>query len=258
MVDMSRREVLKSWKEIAAYLGVAVRTAQRWHRERGLPVKKPGATRSSTVLGLPDEIEGWLHEPTSTPAKLEAERPELADIVATDLLWHRHSRPVRLESEVQALVDLGRSMANQDGRAILVKISTYILELCKAESSGFSLLEAGENRKEIFRWTATRGAMKRFEGGTTPADYSPCGVCLERNAPQLFVHPERFYTYLRPISPIAELLLVPMYEGHAWIGTIWVICHKKRRRLDRADARLLIDFGSVASAAILRNGVKRI
>lgn len=34
---------LTSWKEIADYLGVAERTAQKWESERGLPVRRlPG------------------------------------------------------------------------------------------------------------------------------------------------------------------------------------------------------------------------
>jgi excisionase family DNA binding protein len=37
---------LSSWKEIAHYLGVNVRTAQKWERERGLPVHRAAGARS--------------------------------------------------------------------------------------------------------------------------------------------------------------------------------------------------------------------
>jgi hypothetical protein len=37
---------LTSWKEIAAYLGVNVRTAQKWERERRLPVRRVSGPRS--------------------------------------------------------------------------------------------------------------------------------------------------------------------------------------------------------------------
>src|SRR6201986_4373858 len=37
---------LTSWKEIAHYLGVNVRTAQKWERERGLPVRRSDGARS--------------------------------------------------------------------------------------------------------------------------------------------------------------------------------------------------------------------
>ncbi len=214
---MSTRQILKSWKEIASYLGVGIRTAQRWKHERGLPVRQPGSPHRSSVLGLRDEIDRWLRDSSGAPAKREAERPGIADIVATDSFWRRTSRPASLDAEVRALLELGRAMAARDPGALLARISAYALELCKAESAGFSILETGDG-PEIFRWTATSGRMRAFQGGTTPAHFSPCGVCLERNSPQLFKHPEKFYSYLEPIAPIAELLLIPMHDGQPGWG----------------------------------------
>jgi hypothetical protein len=37
---------LTAWKEIAHYLGVNVRTAQKWERERALPVRRVSGARS--------------------------------------------------------------------------------------------------------------------------------------------------------------------------------------------------------------------
>jgi hypothetical protein len=37
---------LASWKEIAHHLGVNVRTAQKWERERGLPISRVAGARS--------------------------------------------------------------------------------------------------------------------------------------------------------------------------------------------------------------------
>jgi hypothetical protein len=243
----SERKVLKSWKDIATYLGVGIRTAQRWKDKRGLPVKQPGAERRSAVLALPGEIDRWLLDSANRPAKREIDR-RVADTVATDLLWSRPSRPRQLEREIEVLRDLARLMPCGDQRIILSKIAAHALALCKSESSGFSILETGEDGREIFRWTATCGRMGQFEGGTTPADFSPCGFCLERNSPQLFVNPERHYSYLRPISPIAELLLVPIHIDSDWLGTVWVMCHQKRRRFDQEDARLVAELGDLAAA----------
>lgn len=50
---------LTSWKEIAEYLGVNVRTAQKWESERGLPIRRlPGAGRGR-VLVAARELERW-------------------------------------------------------------------------------------------------------------------------------------------------------------------------------------------------------
>jgi excisionase family DNA binding protein len=50
---------LISWKEIAEYLGVDVRTAQRWERERGLPIQRvPGAR--SRVKSHTASLDAWM------------------------------------------------------------------------------------------------------------------------------------------------------------------------------------------------------
>lgn len=51
---------LASWKEIAEYLRVAVRTAQAWEREKGLPVQRmPG--KKGRVNADPAELDQWKH-----------------------------------------------------------------------------------------------------------------------------------------------------------------------------------------------------
>ena len=91
--------------------------------------------------------------------------------------------------------------------------------------------------------------MEEYIGGTTPRNFSPCGICLERNRVQLFSHPERYYTYLQRVLPMSELLLIPLYAETQALGTLWVICHDGQRTFDREDARILsslADFTSVA------------
>lgn len=54
------QHILNGWKEVAHYLKVGVRTAQRWESEFGLPVRRPyGATRSS-VMANSHELDLWL------------------------------------------------------------------------------------------------------------------------------------------------------------------------------------------------------
>lgn len=246
------RKILKSWKDIAAYLGVGVRTAQRWRDDRGLPVRQPGSGRRSAVLGLRDEIDRWLAHSDALDGRQPAGGVP-AEIVVTDLLWSRPSRPRDFEREIQVLRDLYRALFRDDRNAVLSRVAEYALALCKAESAGFSILETTADGAEIFRWTATQGRMEAFRNGTTPAEFSPCGFCLERNSPQLFRYPEKHYTYLRPIAPLSELLLIPVHDEHAWLGTIWVMCHQKRRAFDREDARLMTELGALSSVVYLRD-----
>jgi hypothetical protein len=51
---------LVSWKEIAAYLGVDVRTCLRWEKERGLPVHRPGGKPGPRVMAWEKELDDWL------------------------------------------------------------------------------------------------------------------------------------------------------------------------------------------------------
>lgn len=52
--------LLTSWKEIAIHLGKSVRTVQRWERELGLPVRRPGQHPTGIVLADPAELDNWI------------------------------------------------------------------------------------------------------------------------------------------------------------------------------------------------------
>ncbi len=52
---------LSSWKEIASYLGVNVRTAQKWERERGLPVRRAAGARSR-VSAEAEGVDAWKQQ----------------------------------------------------------------------------------------------------------------------------------------------------------------------------------------------------
>jgi hypothetical protein len=54
--------VLNSWKEIARYMGRAVRTLQRWEEECQLPIHRPRGRKRSAVFALPTEIDAWLRD----------------------------------------------------------------------------------------------------------------------------------------------------------------------------------------------------
>jgi len=52
------RKELSSWKEIAEYLGVSVRTAQKWENERGLAVRRFSGEKGR-VLADPAQLDRW-------------------------------------------------------------------------------------------------------------------------------------------------------------------------------------------------------
>ncbi len=61
-MPQTAKTVLASWKEIAAYLGKGVRTAQRWEQDMGLPVRRPYAHNQRTVIAVRADIDAWLRQ----------------------------------------------------------------------------------------------------------------------------------------------------------------------------------------------------
>jgi len=59
-VAIVETDVLSSWKEIAAYLGRGVRTAQRWEAELQMPVYRPWGKDHSAVIAMKSEIDRWI------------------------------------------------------------------------------------------------------------------------------------------------------------------------------------------------------
>jgi hypothetical protein len=51
MREISRDNLLRSWKEIAVYLGVDVRTCHRWEAQEGMPVHRAEG-KVTCALGL--------------------------------------------------------------------------------------------------------------------------------------------------------------------------------------------------------------
>src|SRR2546428_9667195 len=55
-------ERLESWKEIAGYLKREVRTAQRWEKSEGLPVRRHLQAKLDTVYAYTSELDAWLKD----------------------------------------------------------------------------------------------------------------------------------------------------------------------------------------------------
>lgn len=72
---MEERTQLNSWKEIAAYLDVSIRTAQLWEKERGMPVRRLPSDKenaSGRVFAYVDELRAWLDSGAVEPLAVGA------------------------------------------------------------------------------------------------------------------------------------------------------------------------------------------
>jgi hypothetical protein len=79
VVELPGRE-LSSWKEIAAYLGVGLRTAQIWEQERALPVHRlPGGR--GRVLANVAELDAWKRSGTLQTTEPLPAAPPLGAVI---------------------------------------------------------------------------------------------------------------------------------------------------------------------------------
>lgn len=70
---ITQLDILSGWKEIASYLGKAVRTVQRYECELRLPIQRPAGRSTGSVIATKTEIDSWI----STAPFREAFRPPL-------------------------------------------------------------------------------------------------------------------------------------------------------------------------------------
>jgi hypothetical protein len=95
------------------------------------------------------------------------------------------------------------------------------------------------------------GELKCLIGGTTPRNFSPCGICVDQKAPLLMNHLDRFYPYFKEAPlPFIEALLIPWDVKGGPNGTLWIVAHSERRKFDQQDVRLMGCLAAFACGAI--------
>ena len=80
-------EILKGWREIAAFLGEPVSVIQRWASE-GMPVKREG--RLITVT--PAELNAWLGKESGKPVHVATEDTDLTAELKRGLSFVREEK----------------------------------------------------------------------------------------------------------------------------------------------------------------------
>lgn len=177
----------------------------------------------------------------------------LDDILITPLLAQRAIPARDIVAEHAALTDLIGETAGESPH-LLQRLVDLAVELCDAGSAGVSLLESApaDTSQGVFRWVAMSGLYHKYEGGTTPEGFSPCGTCLSRGTPQLYREPARLYTYLDEATPpIVEGLVIPLRSRGASLGTIWIVSHDPRRMFTARDVAVMTSLADFTSTALV-------
>src|SRR5579884_474813 len=97
------KRTLNSWKEISAYLGTGVRTAQRWEQDLYLPVRRPRGTRRSAVVAIPVELDDWLRKAPIRASSTYGKRRVRCSKECDELLQDSIGLLIRLQSQAYTL-----------------------------------------------------------------------------------------------------------------------------------------------------------
>jgi len=231
-IDLSYFDGL-SYEEIAARRQAPLGTAKKDLRSGLTKLKKILRNQASAEVGNP-----------------HSSHVDLKDILITEQLSSRDLRLRDPLQETKALDKLAEVMANAPNQ-LLDSFLQMPLDLCGADTSGLSLLETNSTGEEIFRWTNLRGTLAKYVGGSTPRNFSPCGVTLDYDAPQLFDRPSRYFSYFNQVEvPIVEGLVIPFHIGSKTNGTIWIVSHSEGTKFDSEDARIMTSVAEFAGCAL--------
>jgi hypothetical protein len=183
-------------------------------------------------------------EPNSSPTL----PPEA--VIFTPQLVYRNCRPSNPIEENKAFHKLALCLvSNPDG--FLDRLVEVALKLCDGDTVGISVETTDAQGSPIFRWVAMAGELKGLVGGTTPRDFSPCGICVDQNQPLLMKDLARAYPYFRQAPmPFVEALLLPWGVQGGPVGTLWVVSHNDRHTFDLHDVRVLSSLAAFAYGAI--------
>jgi two-component sensor histidine kinase len=173
----------------------------------------------------------------------------LADLYITSELDRRPSTLPDYRQEMLAVHELAVRMAEAPDD-VLPRFVDLAMEITGGVSAGISLYES-DPAPGVFRWRFLRGVLSPFDGTTTPRNFSPCGVTLDRNGPVLSLHPERYYDWISDAAIVVpEVLLVPLYiRGTEPLGTLWIVSDAVGH-FTRSHARAMTELASFVGIAL--------
>jgi hypothetical protein len=173
-----------------------------------------------------------------------------SDLYITPELHRRVPKTTDHLREKLALQDIAAQMVDHPEQ-VLPKLVERAMEMTGAASAGISEFETQDGTAGIFRWRDLKGELARFEGATTPRDFSPCGVCLDRFEPTLTRRPERHYTWIAKAGVCCpEVLLVPLYIARGQpLGTLWIVSEFEGY-FDSGHARIMRELASFTGIAL--------
>jgi hypothetical protein len=261
---------LSSWKEIAAYLRVGVRTAQAWERERDLPVLRlPGGR--GRVLASIAELEAWKHSASGGAAPQQPPKAHDTVSVSEPPVASSSSAPNRFpKRRALAIIMLGIAVVvvclaarSQHGRPYLSRVERDALIV--SDESGRELWRKAFPYALIETGDAERAARYSWVGdldndGHNEVLFAPHPITAAQESTQLICYNStggerwRFKNDRRvrssagafsPVYGVARFLVVPLGKGRGnavLVSTTHAVYYPSQVSLLSSEGRLLREY----------------
>jgi RNA polymerase sigma factor (sigma-70 family) len=219
--------------------------------EVAVRTSSPVGTVKTRMRAALRSMKRTLSNPTASASVQTTEFPAtLESILITEQLLCRGCRKRGSVLEANSLKALAQ-VADAWPDHLIDCFLQMAIELCGAGTAGLSLLETNCSGERVFRWTNLSGRLAKHVGGTTPRNFSPCGITLDRNSPQLFAYPGRYFDYFNQVEvPIVEGLVIPFHVGTKTEGTIWIVSHDSETKFDSEDERIMTSLAEFVGCAV--------
>src|ERR1041385_1519199 len=141
-------ELLNSWKEISNYVGRGVRTVQRWERDFGLPVRRPGGHVRGSVIAMRKDIDEWLGSRSARQAVESSEdERSAARVEGRAGLEHLNGNMSVLRVRYSALLEENKSL--RENLARMRAVVQALRKELRERGAGASTLHIAETVPEL-------------------------------------------------------------------------------------------------------------
>lgn len=102
--------VMRSWKEIAHYMGACVKTVQRWEQAYKFPIRRLRASKGVEVFALRDEVDRWI------VSKAQSARMDIPD-ERSWAMFTNSPPPTLIVNDEREILDANATVAHLIGMA---------------------------------------------------------------------------------------------------------------------------------------------
>ena len=149
---IERTQILSGWKNIAAHLGMGVRTIQRYERTLGLPIRRPAGRSRGAVVATKSELDAWV---AASPIRQVFQLSKLT-------LDSHHADMARIRAKVEEMCALRDQMTElrSELRISMKSLRQTIdgltgeLRAGRWDSPFAAILEDNKRNRELWNWLA--------------------------------------------------------------------------------------------------------